>query len=83
MATTRDDIRKWLEEGKAAGATHLIVACDTFSWENYPVFVQPGEDAREKTDEHGKKDMTKIMEVYSLGKDWETQLNEHRAYHFD
>jgi len=44
MATTRQDIRDWLATAKRDGATHLIVACDTFDHEDYPVVVLPGEN---------------------------------------
>lgn len=83
MATTRQDIKRWLNEAKEMGATHVIVVCDTFDYEDYPVFVKPGENVMEKYAEHDGKNMEKIMEVYSLKKDIEAQLNERRAFHFD
>ncbi|MBI1957129.1 MAG: hypothetical protein HYS44_01585 [Candidatus Niyogibacteria bacterium] len=78
MATTKEDIAGWFREGQQQGATHMIVACDTFDWEDYPVFVMPGEDVREKAAEHEK-----VMEVYSLSQDMDAQLNEYRAFHYD
>ena len=83
MATTREDISRWLQEGKERGATHMIVVCDTFDWEDYPVYVLPGENVREKAAEYDGKEMQKIMEVYSLSQDLEAQLDEHRAGHYD
>ena len=44
MPATRDEILAWFDRGAALGATHMIVVCDTFSYEDYPVFVMPGED---------------------------------------
>lgn len=82
MATTQDQIRHWLEQGKVMGATHLIMVCDTFDWEDYPVFVSPQEDVRNKVKEYGSN-MQKVMEVYLLSRDWNSQLNEFRAFHFD
>ena len=83
MATTREDISRLLQEGKEWGATHMIVVCDTFDWEDYPVYVLPGENVREKAAEYDGKEMQKIMEVYSLSQDLEAQLDEHRAEHYD
>lgn len=82
--TTKEDIREWLERGKREGATHLIVACDTFDRQDFPVFVKPGEDVRVRAGEYesGTR-MLRLMEVYSLAQDWETQLNEPRAFHYD
>lgn len=83
MATTQADIRRWLNEGKSMGATYVIVVCDTFDWEDYPVYVASNEDVRKKYTEYNGPNMQKVMEVYSLKKDIEAQLSEHRAFHFD
>ncbi len=83
MATSRIDIRRWFKDGKKSGATHMIVVCDTWDWEDYPVYVKPDEKVREKYAEYNNKNMQKVMEVYSLKKDMENQLNEVRAFHFD
>lgn len=78
MGTTTRELWRWLSEGKRQGATHMIVACDVFAWEDFPVYVLPGESTREKAREH-----TKIMEVYSLSKDWDEQLQQHRVWNWD
>ena len=84
MATTRQEIKRWLEEGKSMGATHMIVACDTYDWSDYPVFVMPGEDVRKKAEEYENgKNMRKLMEVYSFNYDIDKQLREDRAFHYD
>lgn len=58
----------------------MIVMCDTFDWTDYPVNVMPGENPREK----GKSaNMQKPMECYRLDMDWQEQLGEHRANHWD
>lgn len=82
MSTTPDVLKSWYERGKAEGATHLIVVCDTFDHEDYPVFVKPGEDVREKAREYDGKNMQRIMEVYDLSLDAESQLAEKRAFNW-
>jgi hypothetical protein len=60
----------------------VIVKCDSYANDSqccYPVYVLPGEDAREKADSN--KDRT--MEVYSLALDLKMQLGERRAFHWD
>lgn len=79
--TTKDEIRAWVLEGKAQGATHTIIACDTFDHEDYPVHVMPGEDARARVDSLG--DMQRVMEVYSHSLDLEKQLEERRSQHYE
>jgi hypothetical protein len=80
MATTSSDIRRWLEEGKKTGATHVIVATDTYDWSDYPIFVKPYEDARERSEALGE--MQRLTEVYDLSKDFEAQLCAPRAMNF-
>ena len=77
------DIRRWLMSGKDKGATHVIIVCDTFSWDDYPIYVKPGEDPRVRAEEFDGKNMQKIIEVYALHMDIEAQLKEHRARHYD
>lgn len=82
MATTKDTILGWLKVGQSKGATHVIVACDTFNHDDYPVYVLPSDDVQEKFEELDDVNMQEVMEVYNLGLDIPFQLNEHRAFHF-
>jgi hypothetical protein len=62
------------EEGKKEGATHMIVVCDTFDYEDFPVYVKKGEDVREIVQKYKDPDrMSKVMEVYSYKKTFEGQ----------
>lgn len=83
--TSQADIRSWLERAKSGKAftgstgkkiTHVIVACDTFDWSDYPIFVTADQDI----DKEMAK-VSKLMEVYNMSLDLELQLNEGRAYH--
>ena len=87
MAATRADIQRWLKEGQAREATHVIIVCDTFDHEDYPVFVQPGEDAHKIAEERfgypdGEKNMQRVMECYDLSLPLDQQMAEHRAFHW-
>lgn len=75
-------IQGWLDKGVEKGATHLIVACDTFDWEDYPVWVDPGQDVRLEYDRLNGPNMQKVMEVYCLSMPLEPQLDERRAFNF-
>lgn len=83
MAATRDDISRWFDDGVAEGATHMIIVTDTFDWEDFPVYVLPGQSARVQADDHRSRSMQKVMEVYSLKMDKGAQLAEFRAFHYD
>lgn len=80
MTASRVDIIGWIAEGKELGATHVIVACDMFDYENYPIFVMPGESARDKAPDGSN--MQSVDEVYDLRMDTDKQLAEHRAFHW-
>jgi len=81
MATTKQEIRGWLEEGQEKGATHVIVMCDTFDYSDYPEYVMPGESIFKKVEEFRERNMQRVEEVYNLNLDIEEQLNEKRAFH--
>jgi hypothetical protein len=74
MTTTINVIREWLKAGQAQKATHMIVVCDTFDYDDYPIYVMPGEDVREREKEFKGVNMQKVMEVYNLSMDIEQQL---------
>jgi len=82
MATTLEDISEWFDAGVENGATHLIVVCDCYDYEDYPVYVNPGESARERFEHYNGPNMQKVMEVYNLLGDKDKQLAEGRSYNF-
>ncbi len=66
MAATRQEVESWIERGKKKGATHVISVCDTFSYEDYPVFVMPEDNLAEKQQEYNGSDMQRINETIDL-----------------
>lgn len=73
MATTIEDLKSWFLEGKARKANFMIVVCDTFDWEDYPVFISKDENIRTAYDKYQGPNMQKVMEVYNLSKDFDKQ----------
>jgi hypothetical protein len=82
MAASWLDISNWFDEGVSKGATHMIVVCDTWDYEDYPVFVKPGQDARAETIRCRSQRMQRVMEVYNLSMDKDSQMNEANAFHY-
>ena len=80
MAATRHDIKEWIDEGIERGASHVVIMCDTWDYEDYPIYIMPGEDPAEK---RSYENMQRPMECYDLRMDIEAQLNEQRANHWD
>lgn len=81
MRTTQDDIREWLKRAPK-DATHMLVVCDTFSYEDYPKFVMPDEDVRVIAEGSNGPNMTRLMGVYNLKMDLEPQINSTRAFNY-
>lgn len=67
--TTASEIRVWFKKGVEQGATHMIVVCDTYDHEDYPVYVAE-EAFYEVYDQYNGVNMQRIMEVYDLSKPW-------------
>ena len=63
--TSHETIESWLERGNNEEYTHMIVVCDTFSYEDYPVYVTKAQEVRKIYDTLNGKEMQKVMEVYS------------------
>lgn len=78
MAANKEDIKEWLEEGKNKKATHVIILCDTYDYEDYPVFVSSQEQAKN----YKPGNMQKVMEVYNLEMDFDQQLSQYRAFNY-
>ncbi len=78
MAATRSDISGWFDRGVAEGYKIMIVWCDTFDYEDYPVYYESRETAisAKKTPDS----MQRLMESYDLTADKETQLNATRTH---
>jgi len=85
MATTKTDIREWLKLGKTEEeATHVIVVCDTFSYEDYPIFVTAEQNVKTILESYvkGEHPMQRVIEVYDLAKDIEAQMKEFRSFNY-
>jgi hypothetical protein len=75
--TSKQDIAAWFDEGVSKGASHMLVICDTFDHEDYPVFVNTASECLQKYKSPGE--MQRVMEVYDLQAHKEQQLSERRA----
>lgn len=78
--TTAIEIEKWFDTGVAKKATHMIVACDTFDHEDYPIYVQGDADVWKQYESHNGVNMQRVMEVYDLRMDKATQMAQTRVF---
>lgn len=79
MAASRQEISKWFDEMKSLGHEYLLVVCDTFDHEDYPVGVSK-RAIRTVVDEYNKQPLQRVIECYDLSMDKDTQMSEYRAW---
>lgn len=68
--TTVNQIRDWLGQASREH-THMLVVCDTYDYDDYPVYTDDVSGAIKK---YKAASMQKIMEVYDLSMSHEEQL---------
>lgn len=85
--TSRAEISDWFDMGFAGTGmaavlpmplTHMLVVCDTWDWSDFPVYVSEVENLDAICNHYTRNDY-KVMEIYDLARDRDTQLGEFRA----
>lgn len=83
MAASYQDIKRWFEDAVKDGKySHLLVVCDTYDYDDYPVPVEKGTNPREKAEEFKMSNMQRVEECYDLSMDMDTQLEQGRAWNW-
>lgn len=81
MTATREDISRWYDDAVAKKAAFLIVAVDTWDYENYPIYCMSAQECRLQYASHNGPNMQRVDEVYDLSMDRASQMAERRAVH--
>lgn len=66
MAATLQDVESWKTTARKMGAVKIISVCDTFDWEDYPVYVMPNDDLEEIKKPYDNTNMQKINEIINI-----------------
>jgi len=77
MATTVEELRAWLT-WKEPKYDYVLIVCDTYDWEDYPVYCK-AEELADQIYKFDGRSMQKIMEIYDLHADLEDQLSKSRT----
>ena len=56
----------------------MVVMYDTCDYTNYPIYVYPNENLRDKA-VNNPEEMQRVREIYRLDMDLRTQIEERRA----
>ena len=62
----KEDWKRWYKEAKQQKATHVVIVCDTFEWEDFPVYVLPGQNAEKVRADHHGTNMQKVMDLFTI-----------------
>jgi hypothetical protein len=77
---TKKEFNEWIKRGRSNGATHMISVCDTFDFEDYPVYVMPTEkldDIKQKYDNVNMQRINEIIEINPIEEEFHRgQLND-------
>lgn len=71
MAATREDVDRWIKTAKERGAKYIISVCDTFDYDDYPVYVMPEENLEERKKDFNGVNMQRINEIITIHDDGE------------
>jgi hypothetical protein len=63
------DKQAWIKEGLKRSDTHILVVCDTFDGDYYPVYCVDLADRNKKFNDYNGNGMQRIMEVIDLSKE--------------
>ena len=78
-AATKAIIEEWFDRGVREKEEFMIVVCDTYDHDDYPVYTSKKNYAKEYA-EHNGENMQRIMEVYNLKMSKKKQMAERRAF---
>ena len=79
MAWKIPELKEAFDGGNTGENSHMIVAYDSYDYEEYPIYVPRGDDPQDHRPANGDR----VMECYSYDLPWETQAAEHRANHWE
>jgi hypothetical protein len=63
---TPEDRSRWVLEAKRRRARYVIVACDTFDYEQYPVYAKDAADLAKQSSDISRGYMLRVEDVISV-----------------
>ena len=72
MAATRQDVDKWISTAKTNGYQYIISVCDTWDYDDYPVYCRNKKEVIEAIPEY-TQNMQRINEIIRIDGDKVTE----------
>lgn len=75
MAATRKDVDEWIHQAKKQKCSYIISVCDTYDWDDYPVYCKDREEVVEESANYNRVNMQKINEIIRINDDGTVEEN--------
>lgn len=69
MAATRQDVDMWIKRAIKKNCEFIISVCDTYDYDDYPVYIKDEAELIEKYEEFNGVNMQKINEIIKINDD--------------
>ena len=69
MAASRRDVDRWIDSAKERGCKYIISVCDTWDYDDYPVFCEDLNKLILKIDNYNGVNMQTINEIIRINDD--------------
>lgn len=68
MAASKEDVDRWIETAKKDKKEFILSVCDTFDWDDYPVYCKDEEELEKERKKHNGVNMQRVNEVIRVDK---------------
>jgi len=69
MAATRADVDRWIDEAKRKNLPFILSVCDTWDWDDYPVYCKDKNDLIREYEDHNGQNMLRVNEIIQILED--------------
>ena len=74
MAASRRDVDRWIETAKLGKCKYIISVCDTFDYDDYPVYCEDLNELQRRYPEY-TKNMKRVNEIIRINEDGSVDEN--------
>jgi hypothetical protein len=66
MAANRNEVDEWIDTARKDKMKFIISVCDTYDWEDYPVYCKDKKELLEVYNNYDRVNMQKINEIIQV-----------------
>lgn len=81
MAASRKDVDRWIQTAKDDKCKYIISVCDTWDWDDYPVYCKDLKELQKSIPRYDNTNMQRINEIIEI--DGDTVTENLGTYRFD